>query len=259
MEVGKSRTSNIVLNLLSENIKDNMEKYITEVLGQNIKGFKNIEEINNSFSDKIEQFLSTLNEDELLDLRNYTGYNFKFINAILRGTWNYEEHGLLNEENKYKYMSLADRIKKILYKFPKSENNFVTYRGTTINNFKDYGISDIKDLKYLIGNYMFEQGFLSTSILEDSSYFKKPPDDGNNYNIEVRYIIPKEYNEGALLINNCLTYSISQNEFLIGKGSLSKVLNVEIDQGSNKAIITSIIVPERVYNYQEERESSFGR
>ena len=74
-------------------------------------------------------FSHELTDIELMDLRSYTGYNFKNINAILRGNWNYEENGLLNQEVEAKYRSLARNIENITDKFPKLDTNFVVFRG----------------------------------------------------------------------------------------------------------------------------------
>lgn len=74
-------------------------------------------------------FSHELTDIELMDLRSYTGYNFKNINAILRGNWNYEENGLLNQEVEAKYRSLARNIENIIDKFLKPDTNFVVFRG----------------------------------------------------------------------------------------------------------------------------------
>ena len=66
---------------------------------------------------------------------------------------------------------------------------------------------------------MYEQGFTSTSLKEESSYFKT-----QGCNIEIRYLIPKDSKDGISLINDELSYSTNQNEYLLDKGSLSKIV-----------------------------------
>ena len=43
-----------------------------------------------------------------------------------------------------------------------------------------------------------------------------------------------------------MSYSTNQNEFLLNKASLSKVVDVKIE--NNKAILTVVLVPKKVYD-----------
>lgn len=43
--------------------------------------------------------------------------------------------------------------------------DFKTYRGTPLSHFKDYGINNIEDLNLLVGKFIYEEGFTSTSVL----------------------------------------------------------------------------------------------
>ena len=54
-------------------------------------------------------------------------------------------------------------------------------------------------------------------------------------------------NEGVLLLNSDMSYSINQNEYLINKGSLSKAVDVEINEALNQAILTVVLVPSKIY------------
>lgn len=252
MDIGHSRMTDTILRFISDEKKYEMACFIDEALNKNYLKINNQEQLKNIFEENVSEFLNNVTPDELLDLRTYTGYYFKNINAVLRNTWNYEENGRLTEEEIKKYRILSDNISSILNKFPSPNYNFTTYRGTTIDSFSKYGITSVGELEKLKGKYMYEQGFTSTSVIEDTCYFNKKLDTGKNYNVEIRYLITPEYDEGALLLNNDMSYSVNQNEYLINKGSLSKVIDVEINNELNQAILTVIIIPRKKWDIVKE-------
>lgn len=239
--------------MLGNDSRNNIDNYVNEVITRDFMVMNSFVQVNNVFSDSIDKFLSSLSMEELMDLRSYTGYNFRNINALLRGNWNYEVNGYLDENKKMEYRKLANSISLIMSKFETPNIDFTTFRGTTLDSFSGYGISKISDLKKLEGRFMYEQGFTSTSILESSSYSNKQLDDGRFCNISIRYLIPSEFNEGVLLTNNDLSYSINQNEYLISSGSLSKVIDVMVDENNNNALLTCILVPKKIYDLDYSR------
>lgn len=247
--------TDMVLKYIDNETKYELEKFIEEVKNQNFMKIDSQESLQNIFNDNISEFLNLVTQDELLDLRSYTGYNFKNINAILRNNWTYEENGLLDNETKKRFFNLSNKISTILNKFPPLPYNFTTYRGTTLDSFSKYGITTISDLENMKEKYMFEEGFTSTSIIENTCYFNKTLDTGKNYNIEIKYLISTEYDEGALLLNNDMSYSINQNEYLINKGSLSKVVDVEINEELNQAILTVVLIPRKKWDLVKENEN----
>ena len=131
--------------------------------------------------------------------------------------------------------------------------NLVAFRGTTLDSFSSYGISDISQLSSLGGKFLYEPAFTSTSILEGTSYYNKKLDDGRVCNVGIRYLIPSESNDGALLFNEDTSYAVTQNEFLLNKGSLSKVIDVKIDEQSRTAVLTLVLVPKKVYEKKQDR------
>jgi len=207
-----------------------------------------LSQIKNIFSESLDEFLSALTEDDLMYLRSYTGYNFRNINAILRGNWSYEKNGVLTEQKMEEFKKMANIIGKLLNKFNMPKIDFMTFRGTTLGSFSSYGINELSQLENLSGKFLYEQGFTSTSMLEDTCYFKKKLETGENYNIEIRYLIPSESDDGALLIDYNTSYSINQNEFLLNKGSLSKVLDVKVNKDNDTAVLTVMLVPEKIYD-----------
>ena len=261
MELGESRVTNMILRMLGNDVKVDVNNYINDVSSRNFIVMKDMSSVHNIFNNSMIDFLSSLTQDELLDLRSYTGYNYKFINAILRDNWTYESNGILTEEKKMKFRRISDSVSRILNNFKMPGVDFVSFRGTTIDAFSDYGIRELSELEKLNGKFMYERGFTSTSILEESSYFNKALDDGRFCNIGIKYLIPSECDDGALLINNDMSYSVNQNEFLINCCALTKVMDVMIDKENNTAILTVMLIPKKVYdiNYCMNNENVKNR
>lgn len=248
MVMGESRVSNMILRMIDSDKRKEIDNYINYISSRDFAVMTSIEQVKNIFSESLDEFMSILSEEEFMDLRSYTGYNFRNINAILRGNWTYETNGMLTSENRENYKKLANSIKDIIGKFNMPNMDFMTFRGTTIDAFRQYGISTLTQLKSLEGNFLYEQGFTSTSILEDTCYFNKDLEDGKKYNIEIRYLISSESNDGVLLIDNCTSYSTNQNEFLLDSGSLSKVIDVKVDQNNSIAVLTVVLIPKKIYD-----------
>ena len=251
---GESRITNMVLKMLGEETIENIEEYVNEVSSRNFNVLGHIDKVNEYFKDSINEFISSLTEEELLDLRTYTGYQFKNINAILRNNWNYEINGTLTEDKINLFKQLSGKVSSIMSKFKSPAIDFVTYRGTTLDSFLNYGITNLSNLESLKGKYLYEQGFTSTSIIAESSYYKKTLDDGRYCNIGIKYLIPAENNDGALLVSNSLSYSANQNEFLLDKGTLSKVVDVKVENDS--AVLTVVLVPKKVYDINYNMNNS---
>lgn len=256
--IGESRVTNLLLKMIGEKTLNDIDNYIKEVCSRNFIVISSEEQVRELFDENISNFVSSLSMDELMDLRSYTGYNYKFINAILRGSWKYERHGLLTNEQRIKYSKLAYSVSSVLDKFQIPNIDFITFRGTTLNFFSSYGINELKQLEILKGRFIYDAGFTSTSILEESSYFNKTLDDGRWCNVGIRYLIPSDSNDGALLINDDLSYSTNQNEFLLNSGALTKVMDVSIDEANNTAILTVVLIPKKIYDkgYNNTRNGS---
>lgn len=246
MLVGQSKIVRMVLNMLGGEIRNDIDNYVNDVCSRDFVVMKSIDDINSLFRDSNELFLSCLSQEELINLRSYTGYNFKNINAVLRGNWTYDVNGKLDQDRIVEYQKLSNSISNILSKYNMHSFNFVTFRGTTLKSFSSYGINTLKDLKNLEGNFLYEQGFISTSLLEDSCYFNKKLETLENYNIKIKYLIPSESSDGALINDYETSFSTNQNEFLLDKSSLSKVIDVVINEDS--AILTVVLVPKMVYD-----------
>lgn len=254
MEKGFNRATNLILRYLGDE-KLAMESFVCDATTKSYVSFTDEAMIYEAISSLDEEFMSHLSEEELMILRSYTGYHYKEINALLRGTWNYETNGKLDEETRKKYFELSQQIKKILLKYPSPCFPFVTYRGVNVSAFSKYGITSIQDIIFMKERYMYEEGFTSTSLLSDTSYFGKDLETGIDYNVQIQYLICENEVDGAFLLGDMTSFSKNQNEFLIEAGNLSKIVDVKIDTEKNTAVLVAVLIPKRVWNLSEVRET----
>lgn len=257
MKQGESRVTNMILKMLGDDIRNQIDSYVDDICSRYFTVLESSEQVREVFNESLDDFLSNLSEEELFNLRSYTGYDFWNINAVLRNNWRYETNGVLTADKTVKYREISKAVSSVLDKFKCPSIDFVTFRGTTIDAFSSYGINDLSDLETLKGNFLYEQGFTSTSILENTSYFKKTLDDGRFCNVGIRYLIPSGNNDGALLLDSNLSYSVGQNEFLLNTGALSKVVDVKIDD--NTAVLTVVLIPKKVYDINYSMNMSGSR
>jgi len=259
MKKHESRITNMLLNMLDANVKLEIDDYVKCVGDLNFVSMNSIDDIYNVFGASIVNFISSLSEEEKIVLRSWTGYNFRNINAILRGNWDYDTNGKLTEDNGIQYRKIANLISEIVDKYTLPNTNFIAYRGVSVDAFSQYGISNIYELSNLSGKFMYEQGFTSTSLLRKTSYFNKDIGDGRKYNIEIKYLITEYFDGGSLLVDNDLSYSVNQNEYLINKNSLLKIIDVKIED--DKAYVTVVPIPKKIWNMEKNREygSSKGK
>lgn len=244
MEKGKSRDTHLLSKYLDQNTKDEIDLLLMEVAVSTNK--------TPDFLEDIDEFYKETTHVDIEDIRRYTGYDYKFINAVLRDNWNYHENGKKTEEKTKELRELSDRISGLIGKFASTKSQFKTYRGTTLNEFKKYGVESLEDLLCLGGQFLYETGFTSTSLEEETSYFKKKIHE-EECNIEVIYIIPKGSNDGIPLLTDQLSYSKNLNEYLLDRCTLSKVLGVRIE--GNTAVITTVLIPKHIWDKQQQIEN----
>lgn len=252
--LGESRTTKILLRLLGDEKIKEIDSFVRETSGRTFYEIKNEGQLMQFFKDSVEKFTTGLSLEDCMAIRSYTGYQFKNINAVLRNNWSYQECGLLTDEIKNKYQILAQEIECLVDKFPSLEMDVKTYRGVELNAFKKFEVNSLNDLEFMKNKYMYEEGFISTSIIKSNSYFNKNFENGKNYNVEIKYLIPKEGEDGALLTDDNLSYSTGQMEYLINKGSLVKILDVKINTESNQAQLIALLIPKKIWSYQNEKE-----
>ena len=240
MEKGLSYETKLLNKYLDKDTKDEIDLLLLEVSISNNK--------TPEFTEAINEFYKEATELDMGDIRRYTGYDYKHINAVLRDNWTYEKNGLRTEKKTKELRELSNRISDLISKFRKTETQFKTYRGTTLREFKKYGIETLEDLLCLTDHYLYDSGFTSTSLEETTSYFKK--EINNEFcNIEIVYIIPKDSNDGLPLLTNELSYSVKLNEYLLDRCTLSKVLGVKIE--GNTAVITTVLIPKHIWDKKQ--------
>ena len=244
MEKGYSHDTRLLFKYLDQDTKDQIDLLLAEVAIS----------INQTpdFTEDIDEFYKETTHVDIEDIRRYTGYDYKFINAVLRDNWTYEENGLKTEKKTKELRELSNRISGLMDKFTSTNSQFKTYRGTTLKEFKKYGIETLEDLLCLRDHFLYDTGFTSTSLEEDTSYFKKTIHD-EYCNIEVVYIIPKGSNDGLPLLTEQLSYSKNLNEYLLDRCTLSKVLGVRIE--GNTAVITTVLIPKHIWDKKQQIET----
>ena len=83
----------------------------------------------------------------------------------------------------------------------------------TLAGFELEGIETLEDLKSLEGGFLLDKGFVSTSLVEDSCYYRKPNELGLNYNVKIEYLVPEEFEDGVSIGN--VSYCPGQNEYFV--------------------------------------------
>lgn len=244
MEKGKSRDTNLISKCLDKDTKDEIDLLVMEA---SLKDNQTPD-----FEEDIIDFFKETTHIDIEDIRRYTGYDYKSINAVLRDNWTYEENGIKTEKKTNELRKLSERISSLIEKFSSTKSQFKTYRGTTIREFKKYGINTLEDLLSLTNQYLYDTGFTSTSLQEDTSYFKKTVHE-EYCNIEIIYIIPENSNDGIPLLNDQLSYSKNLNEYLLDRCTLSKVLGVKIE--GNTAVITTVLIPKHIWDKKQHIET----
>ena len=244
MEKGKSRDTCLISKYLDKDTKDEIDLLVTEA---SLKDNQTPD-----FEEDIIDFFKETTHIDIEDIRRYTGYDYKSINAVLRDNWTYEENGIKTEKKTTELRKLSERISSLIEKFSSTKSQFKTYRGTTIREFKKYGINTLEDLLSLTNQYLYDTGFTSTSLQEDTSYFKKTVHE-EYCNIEIIYIIPENSNDGIPLLNDQLSYSKNLNEYLLDRCTLSKVLGVKIE--GNTAVITTVLIPKHIWDKKQHIET----
>jgi hypothetical protein len=106
-------------------------------------------------------------------------------------------------------------------------------------------------MKSLEGGFLLDKGFVSTSLIDESCYYRKPNELGLNYNVKIKYLIPEEFEDGISLGN--ATYCPGQHEYLINVWNIANVVDVTMD-GEDGCIVRAMMIPKKVYDkaYRQE-------
>ena len=262
MEKGTSRDIRTIFRFMDADRKEEMEFFVNDAIQEEYMVLESEEQVRELFGDSYRQFLSTLKTTDLEKLKHYTGFSYKEINAIMRDKWNYEENGELTEEKKTRYKRTGYEISEILNRCPSLNANIKVYRGTSLKQFHEYGIYSLADLKVMEGKYFYEKGFTSTSLVRDRSLLGMSNFFTGDRNVEIEYLIPACSQDGGLLMDSVSSFHDEESEFLINKGSMSKILSVEIDEEKNTAFIRAALVPQMVwdppYMVEQQHQNKMG-
>ena len=235
MEPGISSDVRTIFRFLSSDTKEETEFFVHDVEQQDYVTLQSDEEAEEIFDDVSKRFISTLSGKDLESLKSYTSFSYKEINAIMRDKWNYEENGALTPEKKLGYKKTGQEISEIISRCPSLDTNIKVYRGTSLKSFYDYGIHSLADLKAMEGQYFYEKGFTSTSLVRKRSLLGVTNFFTGERNIEIEYLVPACCQDGALLLGTLASYYDTEYEYLINTNSMSKILSVEVDEENNKA------------------------
>lgn len=250
------KSLNLILKYLGNDKVTELDSFVENVKRKDFIEFSSIEEVRTFFIDYLTDFYNNNSKSDIDNIRTYTGIAFKRFNSLLRGIWNYDTNGLLTNEMKSEYLNSANKLSECIAKSSHLPSNIKTYRGVSLDSFKGYGISSLENLKSLKNKYYYESGFTSTSLIRDMSFFNRELEYHEFCNIEIEYLIIEEANDGIPLINDDLSYSKMQSEYLINKGSLSKIIDVEISPDGKLAHIKAVLIPKKLWDISYNKTSS---
>lgn len=256
--MNENKKLKLILKYIGNDKLIELDAFVNEVSEREFTEFSSLDAAKTFFIDYLATFYDNNSTSDINIIRAYTGIAFRYFNSVLRGYWNYEMNGLLNTEKKNEYLSYANKLSECIEKTTSLSSNIKTYRGVSLDSFKDYGITSLEDLNILEGKYYFESGFTSTSLIRNKSFFNKELEFHEHCNIEIEYLIPVESNDGIPLIDNNLSYSNLQGEYLINKSSLVKIIDIKIDSDAKLAYMKVVLIPLKMWNITYNKNNSLG-
>lgn len=250
LEKGESRNVNRFLRFISDEDKNNVNEFVLNGLIRDYTRCSSVYEVRESFSNP-----GYVTFNQTTYIRAFTGTSYFDINSALRDRWTYHENG--HDERKQEMLLLATKIKSIISSNPNSYGDFVAYRGVNLHYFSEYGVESLEDLTSLEGKFLYDAGFVSTTLLPEQSFFGKDYEKGKQYNVMIEYMVPQEFTDGIYIGDNPnFSYHPHEQEYLINAGNMSKVTGVKInDDGTAK--IQAVMIPKSLYDdYYKGKESN---
>lgn len=237
MEIGTNKIVNSYLRMISPEDKMNLDYYFFEMINKSYNQVDSDIDVRRLLTNEM------LSDEESSYIMTYSSFRHEAINAALRGTWSYEQQG---NEDINKYREIGEKVKSIISNNPTIlSDDIVVYRGVNLDYFKQYGICDLEELELLQGQYMLDQGLVSTSLKVENSFYRKNYT-GRVNNVLIEYMIPKEFCDGRLL--DCMTtYRPEEKEYLINASNLGRVSSVVINK-DNTAEVRVGIIPKELYD-----------
>lgn len=250
MKQMKDMLTYLILKEIGENIV-NIDKYLDLAIKEQPFVFKTQSDVS-EYSQNITQHLTY---DELMEIKYYTGFSYGKINSLKRGVWDYDKLGLQTKEIKREYEEAGKNLEKIINKVEPLPTNMVTYRGCDLKCFWRFGVHSLEELSELKDAYIYDSAFISTSLLKEKCFFKENIPEYSNNNIFIEYLVLKDSADGIFIPSSYYDY---ETEYLLNCGSLSKIVDVQVDLEKQTAHLKIVLVPRKVWNreyLQEEKRS----
>ena len=233
---GTTFTTRMIMNSLSEERRNIFDSFCGEC---NDRSYEKIEDI-----DKVLMFINlpVLNDEDRLSLSHYSGFSYFDLNRAIKNKWTYEENGTQERFNEFK--KYAEDLQNTIANNQASIGNVKVYRGVPLKYFREYGINSLDELDSLKGQILVDQGFVSTSLVEDDCFYRKDPNNGINYNVMIEYSVPEEFTDGIVMVGE--SHFTGESEYLINAWSLAQVSDVVRD--GDGVIIKALLVPKYIYD-----------
>lgn len=236
-EIKTSKDIRQLMRFMDSEDKENISQFYSTCLSREYR----------TFDDPEMALMSTDSgsySNDMVDvLTNYSGYNYRRINAAAMGIWDYDRHG--NGSERERFSGIARDLKTAIHNNQRSMGNIKAFRGVPLSYFSNYGISSLDELEGLRGGFLFDRRFVSTSLVDDRCYYKKENDLGLNYNVKIEYLLPEEFTDGISIGH--ASYSPGQCEYLINSWNLAQVVDVKMD-GPDGAVIQAMMIPKHIYD-----------
>lgn len=230
---------------------NDVKTFIQENQNREYKTFTTDSEIAD-FSDTYASAISqTLTNDEKSALKYYSGYNYRLVNQVARGQWNYD---LLGEQTPEKLANAQTAIAELsdaINAAPSPDLDFATYRGTNLESFLGYNVNSLSDLNKLQGQFFLESGFTSSTLDPEKSFTDYDFDDPlrKPCDIKMKILVPKETTEVVGLLSDDTCYN-EQKEILFDKSSLFYIKSVHQNPAESQAELEMLLIPQNVYDPQ---------
>ena len=244
-----SMTSFYLRGIEREGKAEAVVDFINQQLETEPKQYDSAEDFLADNPDYLKQADGSISSEQKAALRDYSSYNFAWINTVERGFWDYDKLGKQTPEKVAECKATARNIDQAICAAPAPAENFETVRGTDLSGFAQFGVHSIAELQKMKGQMMVERGFTSTALKKDNSFVGHEGTlwIGSN-NVEIHYRLPAGYKTSIAMLNNELSYSPGQTEVLINRSMLSYISNVEIDESGEHAKMDVIVVPFELYD-----------
>lgn len=242
--IGTSKTTRTIFRMISDERQNNLDSFCSECGQREYTKFTDL--------DQALMFvpIPVLDDKDKLSLSHYSGFSHFSLNRAAKGKWTYEENGDMTRYEEYK--GYVSSLSQAISDNQSSVGNISVYRGVPLKYFRDYGIESLEELTALEGKFLLDEGFVSTSLVEDACFYRKDPKNGINYNVMIEYLVPEEFTDGICNVGE--SHFVNEAEYLINTWSLAQVREVRRD-GENGAIVQALLVPKKVYDEYYAREA----